>query len=242
MGGVSPYHVSLVSGTLPSGLTLDQYGDIYGEITSSASESFTTQATDSSVPAQSASRQFTIHVTPAPRLVLSKKVPKVTEGQYYDQAIKLTGGVSPYSWTIVSGQLPTGLSFSDGQIYGEATKQGSQSIVVSVVDSATPSHKATAKIKVSVGPAPKLKIETKKLSVAKVGVYYYAVLTASGGVPTYSWTITKGVAPPGITFDSSGEIYGMPTKKGHYKLTVTVSDSATPSPHRASKAYAFAVS
>jgi hypothetical protein len=59
----------------------------------------------------------------------------------YSQTIQAAGGVVPYSWSIVSGSLPPGLSLnaSTGAVTGKATAIGLYSFTVRAVDSqATP--------------------------------------------------------------------------------------------------------
>ena len=52
-------------------------------------------------------------------------------------------------------------------------------------------------------------------------------LTASGGTPPYSWSISSGALPAGMSLSSSGVISGTPTTAGTYNFTVHVSDSAS---------------
>ncbi|MHC4714188.1 MAG: putative Ig domain-containing protein [Planctomycetota bacterium] len=50
-------------------------------------------------------------------------------GVAYSQTLGATGGVTPYSWSIVSGSLPAGLSLnsSTGEISGTPTTGGRRS-------------------------------------------------------------------------------------------------------------------
>jgi hypothetical protein len=61
-GGTTPYIWSLASGTLPAGLSLGTSGTISGTPTQSGQFSFAGEVSDSSSPAQTASRSFTINV------------------------------------------------------------------------------------------------------------------------------------------------------------------------------------
>ena len=63
----------------------------------------------------------------------------------------------------------------------------------------------------------------------KKGVIVGFQLTASGGVPGYSWKLATGSSlPPGLNLSTSGMIAGKPTQFGSFSVTVTVSDSASP--------------
>jgi hypothetical protein len=54
-------------------------------------------------------------------------------------------------------------------------------------------------------------------------------LTATGGKAPYTFAITSGSLPSGLTLNtSSGAITGTPTKTGTYSFTAKVTDSMTP--------------
>ena len=77
-------------------------------------------------------------------------------------------------------------------------------------------------------PAP-LTITTTSLSDGTVGVAYSDTLEATGGVAPYTWAITEGNLPDGLSLDpSTGKISGTPTTPGTFNFTVQVSDSQTP--------------
>jgi hypothetical protein len=61
---------------------------------------------------------------------------------------------------------------------------------------------------------------------ATTGVSYSSSLQAHGGATPYSWRISSGQLPAGITLSSAtGEISGAPTSSGRYTFTLQVSDS-----------------
>ena len=63
-------------------------------------------------------------------------LPAGAVGTFYSQNLKATGGSPPYAWTLVSGALPQGLSFSSsGAITGTPTSTGTLSFTVQVADS-----------------------------------------------------------------------------------------------------------
>jgi GNAT superfamily N-acetyltransferase len=92
-----------------------------------------------------------------------------------------------------------------------------------------------------VTPAPLLKITTDHLDNADLNTPYSATLAAIGGVTPYTWAVTSGSLPAGLTLDSStGEISGMSTASVVFKFTVTVTDPETPA-MTASKAFTLPV-
>jgi len=61
---------------------------------------------------------------------------------------------------------------------------------------------------------------------ANVLVPYHDTLRASGGIPSYRWTIIAGSLPPGIVLDSfTGAIQGIPQQSGLYSFTVRLEDN-----------------
>jgi hypothetical protein len=76
-------------------------------------------------------------------------------------------------------------------------------------------------------PAP-LAVSTTSLPNASVGVPYGATLAASGGTPSYSWTLTSGALPAGLNITPNGAISGTPGALGHASFTLEVTDSTAP--------------
>ena len=70
-------------------------------------------------------------------------------------------------------------------------------------------------------------------SVSVGGAYPSTTLSASGGTAPYTWAVTSGNLPAGLTLSGSGVISGSPTTAGTFSFTVTVTDSATPTAHTA---------
>jgi len=69
-----------------------------------------------------------------------------------------------------------------------------------------------------------------------------------GSVQSYSWQVTAGSLPPGLSLSSTGcgsnvncAIIGTPTTTGTYNFTVTVTDSETPTAQTASANLSIAV-
>jgi hypothetical protein len=73
---------------------------------------------------------------------------------------------------------------------------------------------------------PALTITTASLPAASLNTAYSQQLNATGGVPTYTWSISAGALPTGLTLSTSGLISGTPTVAGTYNFTVKVLDSS----------------
>jgi hypothetical protein len=69
-----------------------------------------------------------------------------------------------------------------------------------------------------------LVVATRSLPPARVGSQYRRKLQAGGGLPPYRWT-ARGL-PAGLSISRrSGQITGVPKRRGNYRPTVTVTDS-----------------
>jgi len=55
-------------------------------------------------------------------------------GSPYNQTIQVTGGIPPYTFTIIAGSLPAGLSFINGVISGNPTVQGNFNLTIKAED------------------------------------------------------------------------------------------------------------
>jgi hypothetical protein len=161
-------------------------------------------------------------------------LPAATEGKSYAAIVQASGGVPPYVWSLVPGtSLPAGLSLSsDGVIYGTPSVDGPFSFALRVRDSATLQQTAQAVYTISIGAAPDpepaaLQIATSSLPNGTVGDPYAAILVATGGSGTYSWSADN--LPPGLAISAAGVITGTPTLAGTYPVAFTVNGGGTAS-------------
>jgi Putative Ig domain len=76
-------------------------------------------------------------------------------------------------------------------------------------------------------PSNPVSITTTSLSQGTVNTSFSATLSATGGSGTYSWTVTSGNLPAGLTLSTSGQISGTPTTAGISSFTVQAADSET---------------
>ena len=85
-----------------------------------------------------------------------------------------------------------------------------------------------------------LAVTTSSLPNALTSASYTQSLVATGGSGTgYSWSVTGGALPAGLTLGTNGSFSGTPTAVGSYNFTATVTDSAG---HTAAKALSMTTS
>lgn len=231
-GGVQPYSWAVTTGSLPAGLTLNAgTGAITGSPTTAGVSNFTVTVTDSQTPTHAtATANLSITINPALAITTTTLNPGVV-GTAYSQTLQATGGITPYSWAVTTGSLPQGLSLnaSTGAITGTPTGPltGVISFSVTVTDSESPTMSSSANLSITI-TAPTLNITTTSLPNGVLNQAYNANLTASGGVQPYTWALTAGSLPTGLTLNANGAITGTPTVLGTSSFTVQVTDSETP--------------
>ncbi len=234
-GGTSPYSWSLTSGTLPAGLALNAAtGAISGTPTATANATaLTFMVTDSSNPAQSKSVNLTLTiVSPATLAITTTSLPSGQVGTAYSATLAATGGTSPYSWSLTSGTLPAGLTLNaaTGAISGTPTATANATaLTFMVTDSSVPMQSKSVNLTLTIAPVT-LAITTTSLPSGQVGTAYSATLAASGGTSPYSWSLTSGTLPAGLTLNAAtGAISGTPTATANATaLTFMVTDSSSP--------------
>lgn len=125
-GGVPPYTWSAVS-ILPAGMRLSTNGVLSGSPFMAGTDTINVQACDSETKAQcSKTTPLQLQVNPyVPMVVTTTTVPIATVGYPYSAQLSETGGLGPFTWSIVSGTLPSGLSLNStaGTIIGSNPSQ-----------------------------------------------------------------------------------------------------------------------
>jgi hypothetical protein len=227
-GGTPPYTLwAIVSGSLPTGLTLESATGALSGTPSAAPGTypFTVEVTDTAL--QTDTQALSIAVAD-PLAITTTGLPAGTAGQAYAATMSATGGTTPYAWSLVGGSLPPGLSLSSstGEITGTPSSAGTYSFTARADDSGDPGRSDAQALSIVVAPATVLTITTAGLPEGRVGAAYSAGLSASGGLPPYTWAVASGSLPPGVSLvAASGALTGTPTKQGRYAFTIRVTDS-----------------
>lgn len=239
-GGTSPYTFAKSAGTLPTGLTLSSGGLLSGTPTTAATYSFTVKATDSA--SHTGTRSYSVTVSPSNTLTLSPtSVPNGTVGTAYTSTtITASGGTSPYTFTKSAGTLPAGLTLSSGGVLsGTPTTAATYSFTVKATDS-TGNHIGTRSYSVTVSPSNTLTLSPTSLPNGTVGTAYTSTtITTSGGTSPYTYAISSGALPAGLTLSSGGVLSGTPTTAATYSFTVKATDST--GNHIGTRAYSVTI-
>lgn len=176
---------------------------------------------------QTAQQALTLTVTAPNLLITTATLPNVVQNTAYNQTIQATGGVAPYTFSVSSGNLPTGITLSAaGILSGTPPTTGTYNFTVQVADSETPAATKTQAYTVIV--IGKLVFTTSTLPPTLVGQPYTANVSFTGGIAPYTCTVSVGSLPSGLTITTNGlncVISGTPTSVGTTPFTVQVASA-----------------
>jgi hypothetical protein len=227
-GGDSPINWTVSSGSLPAGLKLSSAGVITGTPTTVGTSNFTVKASDSFVPAQTATASYSITIVLSTLAITTKTLSAGTTGTAYSVNLASTGGNAPVTWALSGGTtLPDGLGITAaGLISGTPNTLGTYNFTVSATDSTPATVTQALSIKV-VAPSD-LKITTTSLPAGNIDTAYSATLAASLGQSPYTWSLAvgSGALPSGFTLSAAGVLSGITLIAGTYDIIVAVTDSA----------------
>lgn len=222
-GGTQPYSFSVASGALPDGITLSTAGTLSGTPTTAGTSEFTVLVSDSTGPG--AGKAFTLVIAAAPvSITTSGTLSNGSVGSSYSTILEATGGTTPYTWTVVSGALPSGMTLSSGgSLSGTPSTDGPFNFTAKVTDAN--GLNASRAFSFSIIAAPITITTPSLLPGAVVGVNYLKTLAATGGTSPYTWALMSGGLPAGIVLSSSGVLVGTPTGATSVGFTLEATDS-----------------
>lgn len=218
----------LVSGTFPTGLTLNgangllsgvpSVSGVFGPIMLSAMNGF---GSVNSAP-------FTITINAAPTTFTAQTPPSGAVGTAYSYTFVADGYPAP-TYSLVAGSLPAGLTLSaSGVLSGTPTGAGTVSGVVIKAQNAFGNvNTVSLSIAVSAMATAPTAFTAQIPPSGNVGsAYSYAV--AANGSPSPTYSVIAGALPTGLTLNAAtGEIAGTPTVAGSFgPITIQASNGA----------------
>ena len=138
-------------------------------------------------------------------------------------------GDTPYSYSVLAGSMPTGVSLntSTGEVSGTPTVAGSNTVSFRVTDNNSDTGD-TALVPWTVS-APVLSIADPTFPSMSPGVLMTPFfLSASNGTAPYTYSIQSGSLPTGVSLNpSTGEVSGTPTTASTGNVTFRVTDNVS---------------
>jgi uncharacterized protein (TIGR03437 family) len=226
-GGVLPIRIEVIStinsGFPPPGLTLSIGGVLQGTPTTLGTYTFTVRATDSqNLTAQAT---YTMVISPPAPVISTATLPNGRAGQAYSQALSASGGSPPYTFSLVTGTLPSGLLLNpSGLLSGTPSTAGSYTFTLRVADAQQQSSEATFTVTITSASTP-LAISALAPPTGILHFPYNFTMSATGGREPYSWTIPVGPLPNGLRLDANGALNGLLLAPGLYRFTARVMDA-----------------
>lgn len=146
-------------------------------------------------------------------------------GPAYSSVFTAVGGLPPYSWAVISGITPPGLTLDPGPsnnpfttFSGNPTAGGVYVFTVQVTDRTGMQRSLTVAISglefVTASPLPNATTDTP----------YSTSIVVTGGTPPYTFSAVTAL-PGGLTMDAAGQITGNPMFDGSPTFDVSVTDS-----------------
>jgi hypothetical protein len=187
----------------------------------------------------SATGILTINNVSCPTITLSPTtLPDAAAGSAYSQTVSTSGGASPYTYAVTSGTLPGGITLSSaGLISGTASFGGTFNFTITATDNNTCTGLQAYTLTVT--GCPQVTVAPSSLPSGTIGTAYSQTISTSGGTSPYSYSVTAGALPAGLTLvGSTGVISGTPTVTGTSNFTITATDANTCT---ASQAYSIVI-
>jgi hypothetical protein len=245
---------TLTAGSLPPGLTMATASATSSVITGNPAKAgtfnFTIKATDGGLTAMLAC-QITVTVQGPPDQLLCNTangsflisgdcvLPDAVAGQPYHGLLPTSHNAGG-TLSVVAGSLPAGLSLSSSfgpsgaTITGTPSQAGSSSTftVQGTGDQGQPLYQVyQITVDQNLPLAITLPAVGSTLSPGMVGGAYAQNFFLSGGAGPYSWAVTAGQLPPGLTLqttagprDAENQLAGTPTTAGTFTFTMRLSD------------------
>lgn len=216
--GVTPMTWSVTNGSLPAGLVINENtGAIVGTPATAGTFNFTVRVQNAH---GNSTRDFTIVVTTGAPVITTQSLANATIGVAYTTAPLAATGITPITWSVVSGSLPAGLTLNTNTGVISGTPAASAVTSTFTIRASNSSGNYTRQFTITMGvgvPA----ITTSSLPPAAIGaVYTTEPLAATGAVPI-TWNVIGGALPAGLNLNAStGIISGTPTTAGTFTFTV----------------------
>ena len=239
-GGIQPYNWSVVSGSLPNGMSLDAATGTLGGVPTDPAGDYAAGIQLSDAVGAKAYRTVFVTLDDPPAFFGGTVTNAVTLGQPYSHRLGFNGSNGPFTTTatnlppgIVASVVGTEAGLCDCsdptrvELTGTPTARGVFTPTVTVRDSVGGTA-TTATLTINV-VFPGVSIVETSLPPATLNAVYSAVVTPTGGLGGAYTLYPSGNLPAGITYTRTsstgpGQLRGTPTECGTFPLDFVVYD------------------
>lgn len=252
--GATPYRFSVASGNLPAGLSLASSGLLSGSPADAGSYTFTVNATDSNgkvltdsvklaVGAPAVARVTTAVVARAP--ILNTCTPPEAESEFLTtdptvwvvaqitNATASAGERGGFEWLLPNGDVFQSLSIPGSGCYpralsiaGGPPSQLPGTWRIRMVWNGSEVFSLPFRISVPATSGTLNFLSSTLLPRATAGAPYSFTFTGNGGSPPYTWSLTSGNLPEGLSLSSGGVLSGTPSQVRSSVFSIRLQDSA----------------
>jgi hypothetical protein len=139
--------------------------------------------------------------------------------------LNATGGTPSYTWSLVAGSLPAGLTLSSsGILRGTTNATGTFNFTIGVTDSAQQNAQKAFTLTIVAAGTPLSITTSSPLPSGTVATAYSTQFQAAGGTTPYRWAVGSGALPQGLTLSQDGLLSGTPTAPGSASFAIQVTD------------------
>ncbi len=216
------------TGALPAGIILNSStGTLAGTTSQTGSFPITVKATDANLCFGTSNYTLTINCQTI--TVTNPAVTTTQAGVAFDQAFTATGILGTATWS-ETGALPSGITIdaSTGHLAGTTTAIGSYPITVTATD--TNGCSGTGATYTLTVTCPTITVTRNGGGSFPAGIFntaYSGQSVTAAPASTYTFAVTLGAMPTGLSLSSAGAISGTPTATGNFTFTVTATDTVS---------------
>jgi M6 family metalloprotease-like protein len=228
-GALGPPAWSIAAGALPPGLTLSaSTGMISGTPSTSGRYNFTLLAV---AGAASTTRDFVIQIAAPVTFSVGTTRRMGAVGSAYSDTVKASGGSGSFAFSVSAGTVPPGLILDsqNGVLSGIPATAGTFEFTITAVSTVgTRTLNASLSNSVQIFSALAILSDSVRPN-AVMGAPYADTLKASGSNGSFTWRVSQGELPQGLSMDANGIISGTPLQSAQSRFTVTASNSISSS-------------
>ncbi len=166
---------------------------------------------------------YEVQGVPCPNINITITPPTIPGGQPgvpYSQMLTASGGTAPYTF---SAPPTDGLTLdANGLLHGTPTLAGTFFFPVKATDANNCTGTQNYSLTIN---CPPITVNPPTLPDGQFGAPYNQMFTASGGLSSYTFSLSDGVLPDGLALTSDGKLTGIPINAGSFTFTIKATDN-----------------